>query len=62
MRYLKSAALEVAGDSGWARLQQARLIVPHVRIAETARELGFAHIAQTASGDEALIREIQSRP
>lgn len=62
MRYLKTAALEVAGEPGWARLRQARLIVPHERIAETARELAFTHIIQTASGDEALIREIQSRP
>ncbi len=62
MRYLKSAALDVAGSTGWARLRQARLIVPHERIAETARELEFTHVIQTASGDEALIREIQSRP
>lgn len=61
MRYLKSAVLEVAGEDGWARLRQARLIVPHERIAETARKLDFTHIIQTASGDEALIREIQSR-
>ncbi len=61
LRYLKSAALEVAGDSGWERLRQARLIVPHERIAETARELEFTHILQTASGDEALIGAIQSR-
>ncbi len=62
MRYLKAAALEVAGEGGWARLRQACLIVPHERIAETARELEFTHLIQTASGDEALIREIQSRP
>ena len=61
MRYLKSAALEVAGEEGWARLRQACLILPHERIADTARELEFMHIIQTASGDEALIREIQSR-
>lgn len=62
MRYLKSAALEVAGPEGWARLRQACLIVPHERIAETARELEFTHVIQTPSGDEALIRAIQSRP
>ncbi len=61
LRHLKSDATEVAGSDGWARLQQACLIVPHERIAETAREMGFTHIIQTASGDEALIRAIQSR-
>ncbi|MEY4207415.1 MAG: hypothetical protein RLZZ20_567 [Pseudomonadota bacterium] len=62
LRYLKSAALEVCGDMGWARLREACLIVPHERIAETARELEFAVVIQTVSGDEALIGAIQSRP
>ena len=62
LRYLKSAALEVCGDEGWARLREACLIVPHERIAETARELEFAVVIQTVSGDEALMGAIQSRP
>jgi uroporphyrinogen-III synthase len=62
LRYLKSAVLEVCGDKGWARLREACLIVPHERIAETARELEFGVVIQTVSGDEALIDAIQSRP
>ena len=62
LRYLKSAALEVCGDEGWARLREACLIVPHERIAETARELEFVVVIQTVSGDEALMGTIQSRP
>lgn len=58
LRHLKSAAIEVAGAAGWARLQQARLIVPHERIADTARDMGFTHVIQTASGDDALISAI----
>lgn len=61
LRYLKSAAIEVLGDDGWARLQQATLIVPHPRIADTAREMGFAHVNLTSSGDEALVAALQSR-
>jgi uroporphyrinogen-III synthase len=44
------------------KLQQQHLVVPHVRIAETARELGFQAITQTASGDEAILAALQSRP
>jgi uroporphyrinogen-III synthase len=62
LRHLKSAALEATGAEGWARLQHSRLIVPHERIAETALEMEFTHVTQTASGDEALIRAIQSLP
>lgn len=62
LRYLKSAALEVCGEKGWARLREARLIIPHERIAETAHALEFVFVIQTVSGDEALIGAIQSRP
>lgn len=44
-----------------ADLQRQRLIVPHLRIAETARALGFANLALSGSGDERLLAALQSR-
>lgn len=44
---------------GVAILQQQRLIVPHERIAETARALGFSNVVRTASGDEAQLAALQ---
>jgi uroporphyrinogen-III synthase len=52
------AQLDEAGSV--AKMQQQRIIVPHVRIAETARLLGFGHITQTRSGDDGLIAALQS--
>ncbi|QGZ42076.1 uroporphyrinogen-III synthase [Pseudoduganella flava] len=45
-----------------ARMQQQHLIVPHARIAETARELGLSRVTLTGSGDERLLAALQSRP
>jgi uroporphyrinogen-III synthase len=42
-------------------MQQQHLIVPHARIAETARALGFARVTLTGSGDERLLAALQSR-
>lgn len=42
-------------------MQQQHLIVPHARIAETARELGFCQITQSAAGDEGMLAALQSR-
>jgi uroporphyrinogen-III synthase len=41
-------------------LQQQHLIVPHARIAETARTLGFTRLTLTGSGDERLLAALQS--
>jgi uroporphyrinogen-III synthase len=48
---------EVGGiaDSWQARLLAQQLICPHVRIAETAHELGFERVTTTASGDQNLL-------
>lgn len=62
LRILHDAVMQVAGAPGWRRMTAKRLIVPHERIAETAARLGFAHVIRTASGDEALLAAIQSRP
>lgn len=45
-----------------AKMQQQHLIVPHARIAETARALGLSRITLTGSGDERLLAALQSRP
>lgn len=42
-------------------MQQQHLIVPHARIAETARDLGFSRLTLTGSGDERLLTALQSR-
>jgi uroporphyrinogen-III synthase len=44
-----------------AKMQQQHLIVPHARIAETARALGLARVTLTGSGDERLLAALQSR-
>lgn len=62
LRILVGMVQEVGGPEGVAELQQQHLVVPHVRIAETARELGFQAITQTTSGDEAILAALQSRP
>ena len=43
------------------RLRQQRLIVPHARIIETARALGFGRLVLTGSGDERLLAALQSQ-
>lgn len=60
------------GLAGWLRqlnkltivatMQHHQLLVPHPRIAETARELGFQNVTLTGSGDERVLAALQSRP
>lgn len=61
LRILMQMVEEAATGIGVAKLQQQHLVVPHIRIAETARSLGFTHITQTASGDEPLLAALQFR-
>jgi len=42
-----------------AILQRQTLFVPHVRIAETAKTLGFDNVLRTASGDTGLLAALQ---
>lgn len=42
-------------------MQQQHLIIPHARIAETAKNLGFTRLTLTGSGDERLLAALQSR-
>jgi uroporphyrinogen-III synthase len=44
-----------------AKMQHQHLIVPHARIAETARALGLARVTLTGSGDERLLAALQSQ-
>ena len=55
LRILVQMARQVAGEDGVAKMQQQKLIVPHVRIAETAQILAFRNIKLTGSGDDALL-------
>jgi uroporphyrinogen-III synthase len=61
LRILLEQAAQVAGDDGVASLRRQHLVVPHVRIEETARALGFTDISLTGSGDERLLAALQSR-
>jgi len=61
LRYLLQMVRDVEGEAGVVKMQQQPLIVPHVRIAETARALGFTDVIQTGSGDEPLIAALQFR-
>ena len=52
---------EVADTSeSVSKLQQQHWIVPHARIAETARALGLARVTLTGSGDVRLLAALQS--
>ena len=61
LRILLEQVHEVAGDAGVAKMQQQKLVVPHIRIAETAQALGFVDVTQTGSGDEPLLAALQFR-
>jgi uroporphyrinogen-III synthase len=60
LRILLQMVGQVADAAGVAKMQQQRIIVPHVRIAETAQMLGFQNITLTGSGDEQLLAALQS--
>ncbi|RJF98134.1 uroporphyrinogen-III synthase [Noviherbaspirillum saxi] len=59
LRILIDLVGTAAGSAAVVKMQQQRLIVPHVRIAETARSLGFQWIVETGSGDDQLIAALQ---
>lgn len=43
------------------KMQQQHLVVPHFRIAEVAKNLGFSNMTLSASGDENLLQALQSQ-
>jgi uroporphyrinogen-III synthase len=60
LRIAMQMAEQACGAAGVAKMQQQTIIVPHVRIQETAQMLGFRHITLTGSGDERLLAALQS--
>jgi uroporphyrinogen-III synthase len=60
LRILVQMVQQVADRSGVVKMQQQHIIVPHIRIEETARLLGFRDITLTGSGDERLLAALQS--
>lgn len=61
LRILLQMVRDIAGEAGVAKMQQQEIIVPHVRIAETAHSLGFSNVTQIGSGDEQLLAALQFR-
>lgn len=54
-----SLAFDAGGEAAVRKWQSQSLVVPHARIAETARQLGFINILQTDSGDDAIVAALQ---
>ena len=61
LRGLLALVAQLAPQDAVAKMQQQHLIVPHARIAETARTLGLARLTLTGSGDARLLAALQSR-
>ena len=61
LRGLEGLVRELDPVDGLARLREQHVIVPHARIAETARALGCSRITLTGSGDARLLAAIQSQ-
>lgn len=59
LRNLIQMTGQVLGDDGVAKILQQKIIIPHARIEETARALGFRCITLTGSGDEQLLAALQ---
>lgn len=62
MRNLVEIVGHAGGAAAVAKMQQQHLLLPHARIVESARMLGFMNITETGSGDEGLLAALQSRP
>lgn len=59
LRNLLAVSGRILGANAVAKILQQQIIVPHVRIKETAASLGFRHIMLTGSGDEQLLAALQ---
>lgn len=60
LRYLLPLAGAVLEPELLARLRQARLVVPHARIAETAQQAGFDRITLSGASDDGVIAALQA--
>lgn len=61
LRGLVALVERLASNDLPSRLRQQRLFVPHPRILDTARALGFERLVLSGSGDERLIAALQSQ-
>lgn len=59
VRVLLQMVRDLGAAADVSKMQQQRLLVPHRRIAETARGLGFTQVTLTASGDLGLLSALQ---
>lgn len=59
LRGLAALVRQLDPGEGPARLQAQHLVVPHPRIAETARTLGCGQVTLTGSGDARLLAALQ---
>lgn len=62
LRGLLALVGELGAPEYVAKMQQQRVIIPHARIAETAKSLGLTRLSLCGSGDERLLAALQSRP
>jgi len=63
LRYLARMAGQLFGEEeGAERLKRQTLLIPHIRIAETAQDLGLSNIVRCGSGDEHMLAALQSCP
>jgi len=60
LRGLVALVKQLEPAASVSKLQQQRWIVPHARIAETARALGLERVTLTGSGDVRLLAALQS--
>ena len=62
LRGLLALVGQLGAPAAVAKMQQQHVIVPHARIAESAKALGLARLTLCGSGDERLLAALQSRP
>lgn len=62
LRILIDMVRQIGSNAHVSKIQHQQLIVPHVRIKESAELLGFQHIRLTGSGDDSLIAALQLPP
>lgn len=62
VRNLVDMVEAIGGRQALEHLRSQHLLVPHIRIEETARLLDFRHVILTGSGDESLIAALQCSP
>ena len=60
LRFFKHMVAQLDSAEGVAKMQQQRMFVSHIRIAETAQAMGFTNITLTRSGDDGLLAALQS--